>query len=96
MPRKRHTRAEVYEDAVGEYRFRIVAMENGEILASSEGYRHRTDATKAADRILFGALQDHKVELGHEENEPLNLDALAEGHHDDDEDDLEDTTGGDH
>lgn len=34
---------EVYEDQAGEWRFRLRA-DNGEIIATSEGYKHRDSA----------------------------------------------------
>lgn len=34
---------QLFKDTIGEWRFRLVA-ENGEIVASSEGYKHKSDA----------------------------------------------------
>jgi uncharacterized protein YegP (UPF0339 family) len=52
---------EVYEDKAGEHRFRIKAQ-NGQVLAaSSEGYKKKADAEKAAERIRDDA-KDAKVD----------------------------------
>ncbi|SEA19484.1 Uncharacterized conserved protein YegP, UPF0339 family [Haloplanus vescus] len=46
---------EVYEDAAGEWRWRLVAR-NGEIVADSgEGYGSRSGAREAAERVRGGA-----------------------------------------
>lgn len=57
-------KVEVYPDAAGEWRFRIKAR-NGEILASSEGYKNRADCLgtvhslqqqlRAAEVVIRGA-----------------------------------------
>ena len=44
----------IYKDAKGEFRFRIVAA-NGNILASSQGYKAKTSAQNAIDRIKSDA-----------------------------------------
>ncbi len=45
---------EIYKDKAGEYRFRIRAT-NGNILASSEGYKAKASAQNAIDRIKSDA-----------------------------------------
>lgn len=45
---------EIYKDKAGEYRFRIKAT-NGNILASSEGYKAKASAVNAIDRIKSDA-----------------------------------------
>ncbi|MFO7243511.1 MAG: DUF1508 domain-containing protein [Actinomycetes bacterium] len=45
---------EVYKDKAGEFRFRIRAT-NGNILASSEGYKAKASAQNAIDRIKSDA-----------------------------------------
>ena len=44
----------IYQDAAGEYRFRIVAT-NGNILASSQGYKQKASAVNAIERIKSDA-----------------------------------------
>jgi uncharacterized protein YegP (UPF0339 family) len=46
---------EVYSDAKGEYRFRIVAKNGQKVGASSEGYKDKADAEKAVASIKKGA-----------------------------------------
>lgn len=46
----------VYRDKAGEFRFRIVAT-NGNILASSEGYKAKASAIKAIERIKSDAAE---------------------------------------
>ena len=45
---------EIYKDKAGEFRFRIRAT-NGNILASSEGYKAKASALNAIDRIKSDA-----------------------------------------
>ena len=45
---------EIYKDKAGEFRFRIRAT-NGNILASSEGYKAKASAVNAIDRIKSDA-----------------------------------------
>lgn len=45
---------EIYKDKAGEFRFRIRAT-NGNILASSEGYKAKASAQNAIDRIKSDA-----------------------------------------
>jgi uncharacterized protein YegP (UPF0339 family) len=45
---------EIYKDKAGEFRFRIRAT-NGNILASSEGYKAKASAQGAIDRIKADA-----------------------------------------
>jgi uncharacterized protein YegP (UPF0339 family) len=44
----------IYRDKAGEFRFRLVAT-NGNILASSEGYKAKASAMKAIERIKSDA-----------------------------------------
>jgi uncharacterized protein YegP (UPF0339 family) len=44
----------IYKDKAGEFRFRMVAT-NGNILASSEGYKAKASAQSAIDRIKSDA-----------------------------------------
>ncbi len=41
----------IYQDANGEYRFRVVAG-NGEIVASGESYKTRADAKRGRDALI--------------------------------------------
>ena len=43
----------IYRDKAGEFRFRLVAT-NGNVLASSEGYKAEASAMKAIERIKVG------------------------------------------
>lgn len=43
-------RFEVYQDAAGEYRWRLVAG-NGEVVASGEGHTRREDAERAVETV---------------------------------------------
>jgi uncharacterized protein YegP (UPF0339 family) len=45
---------EIYKDKAGDFRFRIRAT-NGNILASSEGYKAKASAQNAIDRIKSDA-----------------------------------------
>lgn len=45
---------EIYKDKAGEFRFRIKAT-NGNILASSEGYKAKASAVNAIERIKSDA-----------------------------------------
>lgn len=45
---------EIYKDKAGEFRFRIVAT-NGNVLASSEGYKAKASAINAIERIKSDA-----------------------------------------
>ncbi len=45
---------EIYKDKAGEFRFRITAK-NGNVLASSEGYKQKASAVNAIDRIKSDA-----------------------------------------
>ncbi len=44
----------IYKDNAGEFRFRIVAT-NGNILASSQGYKAKASAVNAIERIKSDA-----------------------------------------
>lgn len=44
----------IYKDAAGEFRFRIIAT-NGNILASSQGYKQKASAVNAIERIKSDA-----------------------------------------
>jgi uncharacterized protein len=44
----------IYRDKAGEFRFRLVAT-NGNILASSEGYKAKASAINAIERIKSDA-----------------------------------------
>ena len=52
---------EIYQDKAGEYRFRIRAT-NGNILASSEGYKAKASAKSAIERIKSDAAGAEVVE----------------------------------
>ncbi len=45
---------EIYRDKAGQFRFRIKAT-NGNVLASSEGYKAKASAVNAIDRIKAAA-----------------------------------------
>lgn len=47
-------RFEIYRDKAGEYHFRIKAT-NGNVLASSEGYKAKASAVNAIERIKSDA-----------------------------------------
>ena len=49
-------RFEVFEDAAGEYRWRLVAG-NEEVVAQSEGYTRRHDAQRDADDARDAAVE---------------------------------------
>lgn len=56
--------AQVYVDTAGEFRFRVLAR-NGEIIADSEGYRHKQDAIDVLEGHFAGAsIVDLTVEEG--------------------------------
>jgi len=63
MPPTATTRYELYKDDAGEYRFRLVCVENGEpIAASTEGYTDRRDAEHAIELVRNSkesAVHDH-------------------------------------
>ncbi len=46
---------EVYEDKVGEWRFRLKSK-NGKIIAVGEGYKRKSSAFKVIDKIIKGIL----------------------------------------
>jgi uncharacterized protein len=46
---------EIYTDKAGEFRFRITAT-NGNVLASSEGYKQKASAVNAIERIKSDAV----------------------------------------
>jgi len=48
---------EVYQDDIGEFRFRIRAR-NGEIIATGEGYKHKVDLVDIVTRLLGEAPTD--------------------------------------
>lgn len=50
MPKNNPLRVEVFPDTHGKYRFRFRSR-NGEIVAQSEGYVHKGNATRAAQRL---------------------------------------------
>jgi uncharacterized protein len=54
---------EVFEDAIGEFRWRLRAP-NGEIVASSQGFRDRRDARRGARALRVAALTARTVEVG--------------------------------
>lgn len=45
---------EIYTDKAGDFRFRITAT-NGNVLASSEGYKQKASAVNAIERIKSDA-----------------------------------------
>ena len=45
---------EIYKDRRGEYRFRLKAS-NGEVIASSEGYKTKSGAKKGAESVKRNA-----------------------------------------
>lgn len=44
-------RVEYFKDKKGKWRFRIVAV-NNEVVAQSQGYKHKRDAVDIAKRII--------------------------------------------
>lgn len=46
------TRAVVFRDVAGLWRFRLIDKGNGEIVGQSEGYDHRADALEEAANIV--------------------------------------------
>lgn len=59
--------AEIYEDHVGQHRWRIVAA-NGRIMADSgEGYASRSNARRALERLaaafMYGEIVDDELVL---------------------------------
>ncbi len=54
MQRSPGVHFEIYRDKAGEFRFRIKAT-NGNVLASSEGYKAKASAVNAIDRIKADA-----------------------------------------
>jgi len=61
-PDARPGKFEVYRDASGEYRFRLKAA-NGEVIASSEGYKHKDSCLKCIDSIRKNAAYAEIAEL---------------------------------
>lgn len=53
---------EVYEDAVGEWRWKLLAL-NGEIIAASEGYSRAHDAERAVEQFRVYAVDAEVVRL---------------------------------
>ncbi len=79
-----NTTVEFYTDQAGEWRWRIVAAENGQTLAaSSEGYSRHSDATTAAHRVVMGAMRGDTITFLRVERRELDYTALAEGVHND-------------
>ena len=58
---KKHPKYEVYTDKAGEFRFRLKAK-NGEIIATSEGYKAKASAMNGIASIGRNA-PDAKVEV---------------------------------
>ena len=50
----KHPKYEVYEDKAGEYRFRLKAR-NGEIIATSEGYKTKASCLNGIDSVRRNA-----------------------------------------
>ena len=55
---------EVYQDLTGEWRFRILAA-NGEIIATSEGYKNRGDTLATIKLICDNQTEARIRYLGH-------------------------------
>ena len=51
---EKHPKFEVYTDKAGEYRFRLKAR-NGEIIATSEGYKAKTSALNGIESVKKNA-----------------------------------------
>lgn len=51
----------IFKDKTGEFRFRIVAN-NGNVLASSQGYKAKASARGAIDRIRSDASGSHIID----------------------------------
>jgi len=50
-------RIEVYRDAAGQWRYRVLAA-NGETIAASEGYTRRADAQRGARDLLLATAEE--------------------------------------
>lgn len=74
-------RYEIYQGKGG-WNWRLVAEENGEILASGESYRNRTDVAAVIDRISDGATQRKVVELDKrvDRSRPFRLEKWLSGY----------------
>ncbi len=57
-----HPKYEVYQDKAGEYRFRLKAR-NGEIIATSEGYKQKASCLNGIDSIKRNAPDAEIVRL---------------------------------
>ena len=51
---QKHPKYEVYQDKAGEYRFRLKAR-NGEIIATSEGYKKKPSCLNGIDSVKRNA-----------------------------------------
>ena len=51
---QKHPKSEVYQDKAGEYRFRLKAR-NGEIIATSEGYKKKPSCLNGIDSVKRNA-----------------------------------------
>lgn len=57
------SKIEIYQDAGGEWRWRLKAR-NGEIVAQGEGYKTRAGAERGAEALRRAAMQAKVVRLG--------------------------------
>ncbi len=51
----KHPKFEIYEDKSGEFRFRLKAR-NGEVIATSEGYKQKTSCLNGVDSVKTNAV----------------------------------------
>ncbi|MBQ3735530.1 MAG: DUF1508 domain-containing protein [Candidatus Methanomethylophilaceae archaeon] len=61
QPLPRHPKWELYEDDVGEFRFRLKAM-NGEVILNSEGYSAKASAKKGIEAVKRNAESEITIE----------------------------------
>lgn len=52
MPTSRGFKLHIYQDARGEFRWRMVASNGKTVADSGEGYKRRSGAVKAAVRVI--------------------------------------------
>ena len=68
---------EVYTDKAGEYRFRLTAR-NGEIIATSEGYKAKASCMNGLEVELYSGLYCFDREFTHDDDLLQNLSDTAE------------------
>ena len=59
---QKHPKYEVYQDKAGEYRFRLKAR-NGEIIATSEGYKKKASCLNGIDSVKRNAPEAEIVKI---------------------------------